>query len=83
MNGEFTKPGSKLAKSKTRLMVGLMFSRKNVIIFFGSGGASALNIFDVSFFYELVKHRPLKCIFLHGKRFKINSIYVIINYRVA
>jgi len=53
-------PGSRLAKARTRLMVDLMFSRKNDIVFFGSGAASDFNIFDASFFCESTKYSYVK-----------------------
>ena len=49
---ESVKPGSRLANATARLMVVLMFSTKNDIIFFGSGAASDFSILDASFFCE-------------------------------
>jgi len=53
---EFVKPGSKLVKATARLMVDLMFSMKNDISLFGSGGAIDFSILAASFFYESKKY---------------------------
>jgi len=50
------KPGSKLVKATARLMVDLMFSMKNDISLFGSGGAIDFSILAASFFYESKKY---------------------------